>query len=122
MAGHSDLNRRIVIERGVATFNAFNEPVVTWARLVDLWARRLDVSDGEKLAAGKVGSFVVARFLVRHEPARRAGILPSDRIRHDGLVWSIHGIKETSEGLRRWIEITAAASADTLPEPGEAAS
>lgn len=116
MIGHADLNRRISVERAVATYNALNEPVKTWAVLIDLWAKRTDVSDGEKLAAGQVGSFVVTRFIVRHEPAQRAGILPSDRIRHEGRIWSVHGIKEKAEGLRRWIEITAAASTDTAPE------
>jgi SPP1 family predicted phage head-tail adaptor len=111
MPGAGDLDRRIVIERATVTYNAFNEPVATWATYATVWASRKDVSDGEKLAAGQVGASLSSRFVVRSDATTKA-IKPVDRINFDGAVWSIFGIKETSEGRNRFLEITAARDLD----------
>lgn len=111
MASFGDLDRLITIERATATANAFNEPIATWSTLLSLRAKRTDASDGERFASGQVGSFLVTRFVVRSSSATR-DILPSDRIVHDGKTYNIHGIKETQDGRRKFIEITAAADTD----------
>ena len=111
MPGAGNLDRRIVIERATSTNNALNEPQQTWATLTTVWAQRKDVSDGEKLAAGQVGSHLSSRFVIRSNPTTKA-ITPSDRINYDGSIWSIFGIKETSEGRNRFLEITAAKDDD----------
>jgi SPP1 family predicted phage head-tail adaptor len=111
MPGAGSLDRRIVIERATSTVNALNEPVETWSTYATVWAQRKDVSDGEKLAAGQVGSHLSSRFVIRSNTTTTA-ITPSDRISHDGALWSIHGIKETQDGRYRFLEITAAKDAD----------
>lgn len=110
MPGGGDLDRRIVIERATTTENALNEPVETWGVYAQLWARKSDVSDGERNAAGQVGSFLMSRFVVRHSPTTKA-IKPSDRLSYQGT-WNIHGIKETQDGRSRFLELTCAKDAD----------
>ncbi len=111
MTKPGDLDRRIVIERATVTQNAFNEDVETWATYATLSAGRKDISDGEKLAGGQVGSSLSSRFVIRSSPKSKA-IKPSDRLNYDGAVWSIFGIKETAEGRNRFLEITAARDLD----------
>lgn len=110
-----DLDRRIIVQRVEVTYNALNEGIETWSKLAALSASREDVSDGEKLAAGQLGSFVRSRFVVRHTPTS-ATITPVDRIVHEGGIWSIHGVKEAKGGRRRFIEITAVRDADVEAE------
>lgn len=105
-----DLDRRIVIQRATVTYNALNEAVEAWGTYATVWAKRTDVSDGEKVAAGQVGSFLMSRFVVRSTTTTRA-MKPTDRISYQGT-WNIHGIKETSDGRNRFLEITAAKDAD----------
>ncbi|MEW9838233.1 phage head closure protein [Mesorhizobium marinum] len=111
MAGAGALDRRIVIERATVTYNAFNEPVQTWATHATVSAERKDVSDGERLAAGQVGSSLHTRFKIRANPTSK-GFKPTDRVSYDGAIWSIFGIKETSEGRNRYLELTCAKDAD----------
>lgn len=63
--GAGALDRRVTVERASIVANELNEPIETWSAIGHLWAARNDVSDGERLAAGQVGSFVMARFTAR---------------------------------------------------------
>lgn len=106
------LDRRITIERATETFNGFNEPVQTWATYATISAARMDASDGEKFAAGQVGSFLVTWFKFRHSPTT-AAIKASDRVIYDGEVWQIQGPpKETKDGRNRFLEIRCAKDGD----------
>lgn len=111
MIGAGNLDRKITIQRATTVPNEFNEPVETWADFVTVWAMRRDVSDGEKFAAGQVGSSLRSRFTIRSSSETRT-ITPADRLAHDSAIWSIHGVKEANEGRRRFIEITAVKDAD----------
>ncbi|UUP19509.1 phage head closure protein [Nitratireductor thuwali] len=107
MPGAGKLDRKITIRRFTSVPNEFNEPVETWSDfLPNIWARREDVSDGEKFAAGQVGSSLRSRFVIRSSTASRT-VTPVDRLVHEGSTYNIHGVKETKEGRRRFIEITA---------------
>lgn len=102
------LDRRITIERATETLNAFNEPVLTWATYATISAARMDASDGERFAAGQVGSFLVTWFRFRSSPITKA-IKASDRVRYDGAIWEIQGPpKETKDGRNRFLEIRCA--------------
>ncbi|WP_132534611.1 head-tail adaptor protein [Rhizobium sp. PP-F2F-G48] len=108
------LDRRITIQRATFIRNEFNEEELTWSKISDLWARRRDASDSQKIemmAAGQVGSFRVSRFTVRSSSLTRS-ITPVDRVLHDGVIWQINGVKELDEGRHRFIEITASRDAD----------
>jgi SPP1 family predicted phage head-tail adaptor len=106
-----DLDRRITIQRATVTQNELNEDVKTWADLATIWARRRDVSDGEKEAAGQVGASLMTRFMIRSSSQTR-DIKPTDQIIHDDREWNIRGIKEANEGRHRFIEITAVTDLD----------
>lgn len=116
MMGAGNLDRRIELQRSVPDqTDAFNEPVDVWSRLARVWSEKLDLSDGERAAADQVGSFRMSRFKVRSTKVSRT-VTPADRILYDDLVWNIHGVKETKDGRKRFLELTAAT--DTDPEDG----
>lgn len=111
MIGAGKLDRKITIQRFTSEPNALNEMVETWADFFTCRAMRRDVSDGEKFAAGQVGSSLRSRFTVRSSSETRT-VTPVDRLVHDGATWSIKGVKEADEGRRRFVEITAVRDAD----------
>lgn len=111
MPGAGELDRRITFERASSVPNAFNEPVETWAPFLTVSARRQDASDGEKMAAEQVGASLRSRFVVRSSAQTRA-VKPVNRIAYDGAIWNIEGIKETAQGRRRFLEVTAVKDAD----------
>lgn len=100
------LARRVIVQRATTEQDEYGAPIETWGDLMTSWADRTDVSDGEKYAANTVLSTLLSRFIVRSTPATR-GILPTDRLAHDGALWNIGGVKETRDGRRRFLEITA---------------
>ncbi|NVP55967.1 phage head completion protein [Mycoplana rhizolycopersici] len=107
-----ELDRAITVLRfDESARNTLNEAVGVWVPVVAVRASRRDVSDGERSAAGTVGAYLQARFVVRSSVNTR-GIVPSDMLRHEGKDWDIKGIKETSEGRHRFLEITASVSVD----------
>ncbi|MFV1620470.1 phage head closure protein [Phaeobacter sp. JH20_26] len=68
------------------------------------WAKYTPVSDAEKLRAAAVEQKTDARFVIRY--SRALALLDEDhKIRFDGSIWSISGVKEL--GRRRWLEFTA---------------
>lgn len=102
-----ELDRTISVERkGVEVGrNSMNEPVYETV-IIKYRAKRTDVSDGEKFQAGGPGGILTSRFIVRSSSRSRT-IVPSDDLIHEGQRWNILGIKETLDGRRRFIEITA---------------
>lgn len=106
-----ELDRRVTLQRSQEVMNGLNEPELTWSDLATVWARRRDLSDGEKEAAGQLGASLISRFVVRSTAVTRA-LAPSDRLFHEGRVWSIKGIKEADLGRNRFIEITGATDLD----------
>lgn len=106
-----DLNRRITFQRATSAPNELNEPVETWSDLATVWAKREDASSGEKEAAGQTGAFLMARFTVRRS-ATSDGIKSTDRISHDGAIWSIVEKMEHIEAPRRFLTIKAVRDTD----------
>ena len=109
--GAGRLDRRITIERYTATQDAFGGDVETWAELAIVSAQYMPVSDAERISANQVNATSMARFVVRSSTVTRS-VNPKDRMQFDGRAWDIHGVKETKEGRKRFLEITAASQAD----------
>ena len=107
----SDLDRKIIIQRFTSVPNEFNEPVETWTDFIICRAMRRDVSDGERFAAGQVGSTLRSRFVIRTSSKART-VTPTDRLVHEDAIWSIHGVKELAGEHRRFVEVTAVRDAD----------
>ena len=105
--GAGSLDRRIEIQRKIEATDAFGGKPKNWSTLIEVWARFLPVSDGEKWRAGMVESREIARFTVRHNRVT-AGVTGADQIVFDDRDWGITGTKEVM-GRSRFIEITAEA-------------
>lgn len=106
------LDRKIVIERlTIGAANAFNETSDTWGEFITRQASRQDVSDSEKVNAGQVNATRMSRFVIR-SGVEALTITPMDRVNYDSKLWDIKGIKETTKGRGRFLEITAIAQAD----------
>lgn len=104
------LDRRITILRDAPVNNSFNEPVSVWGDHAIVWAGFKPVSDGEKWASGQTLASAIVRFTVRWS-SQVSDVDPRDRITFDGRTYDILGIKEV--GRREYLEITAAARAET---------
>jgi SPP1 family predicted phage head-tail adaptor len=102
-------DRLITFRRLGRTFDAYNRPVEGWTDLVQAWAEKADISDGERMQAAQIGATVTARFRTPYAPVY-ASIDAKDRIVLDGREYDIKGIKEI--GTREGLEFTAAARAD----------
>ena len=108
MIGAGRLDRRVTLRRKTLA-NTGLGMTEAWADLATIWAGRKDVSDGEKAAAGKLQSTVVARFIVRSSSLTRT-LTPKDELIEGGRTFRISGIKEL--GRRDFLEITAEAGMD----------
>ncbi|QBF32148.1 phage head closure protein [Thalassococcus sp. S3] len=113
MIGAGELNRRVVFYKRVEdSRSALNEPVGRLVIFLIARARRRDVSDVEKMQAGRESTALQARFVVRSCPKVRR-ITAADRLTCDGLMWEIVGVKELDQGRNRFLEITAVTNRET---------
>jgi SPP1 family predicted phage head-tail adaptor len=108
--GAGDLDRRIIILTPEVTFNAFNEPVETFVELMQVSAKRSDVSASEAFRAQEIGAELTARFTIRWSP-RASAIDARHRVRSKGKDYNITGIRERQD-RERWLEIDAAVRAE----------
>lgn len=111
MTTAQDLDRSITIERLSGERNEIGEVITGWRPILTVRAKRRDVADGERFAAGGIGGFLTARFTVRSTQNTRA-IRSSDEIVHEGRRWNLVGIKELDEGRHHFLELTANVSVD----------
>lgn len=107
------LDRKVDLQRKTVTQDEFGGEVAIWSSIVvgGVWANYAPVSDGEKLSAGEVSSTLSARFTVRYDSAW-SDVSALDRLVFEGKTFDIWGAKETADGRRRFIEITAAARSE----------
>lgn len=109
MAGAGDLDRRIVIERGTAVRDDFNNEVTTWAPLMEVWASFRAASAREQLASQEEGAEVDGVFVIRWS-TMAATIDPKDRLIFDGRTYDI--VEATQLGRRNRILIKATTRSD----------
>lgn len=101
-----DLDRRVEVMRRGAAGGAFgtHQDGAWGAHGTPIWAKRHDVSDAERGGPSGIEGGRVTRFTVRWS-SFTAGLTRSDRLRCDGLLFDVLGLKEM--GRRAFIEITA---------------
>lgn len=105
------LDRRVtILDHRADLSDGYGNPVVDYVNVGTVAAQRTDVSDAERLAAGRLAGAIVARFVVRSCDLTRA-IVPADRLAHEGREWNITGIKEARFDRRQFLEITATTEA-----------
>jgi len=89
-----ELNRRAQFLRGVPNDDGLTSAPKSFAPIGSpVWAKRRDISDGEKYAAAQVSAQVTTRFTVRLSDFT-AGITAADQILSDGVTYDISGIKQ----------------------------
>jgi hypothetical protein len=109
-----DFDRRIsiwgadLIDDGTATVQG---PL---AEVCKRWAKKVDVSDGEKLKASENGQSLTTRWTVRSDAMTRT-IVGGFVIKHRGITYAVTGTKEGRE-RDDVIEITTAARPDRVQE------
>lgn len=112
MPGAGDLDRRVTLQTLTVAADDFGGPVQTWTELATVWARRVDVLDAERFAAGAVTAPRRTRWVVRWSAAT-AQLRPQDRLVAAGLVYAIDGIRETADGRGRFLELSTALDLST---------
>ena len=106
MPSIGSLKRRLTLIRWVRTGTTpGGTPIGDWEPVATVWAARTDISDSEKMAGYGPVSTLISRFVVRDTDTSR-DFTVNDRLRHDGRDWDITGIKETRDGVGRFLEIT----------------
>lgn len=105
----SGRNWLLTIERKSVVQNSLGEDVETWNQLAQPYASKVDIRDGERIAAAEVSAAITTRFGVLWSP-QYSDLNPSDRLICDGRTYDIWGVKEI--GFREGFEITAAARAE----------
>ncbi len=104
MLAAGDFSTWIVIQRATITRDAAGGAVEAWADLKGVWAKRQDVSDGEKWRSGQMAATRLSRFVIRYDQDL-ANLDARDRLILDGGIWNIAGVKTI--GVRDLLEITA---------------
>ncbi|WP_275789790.1 phage head closure protein [Pararhizobium gei] len=108
MTTGSDLDRRITIERYTEVDDGHGGVDLIWAELAIVAASRHDVSDSERVAYGGIVSNTIRRFVIR-AIGPQSSVSAVDQLRYDDMIWNILGVKETRDGRKRFLEITAKA-------------
>lgn len=103
------LDRRLTILVAREDRNSSNELIETWAELTTVAASYNPVSDGERTRAQETAAVADARFQIRYARAVE-DVTPKYRLRFEGRVFNIIGVKEI--GRREGIEISAQARAE----------
>jgi head-tail adaptor len=70
-----------------------------------VWAKRTDMSDGERFAADEKSAARMTRFVARSSRMTR-DVTATDRIIHKCVIYEITGAKETADGRFNFIEFT----------------
>ncbi len=98
------LDTRIQIEGVTVTKGTSGGMVQTWAKVAEVWARRLDYSGDERSASARAGGEVaVARveFVIR----LRTDITAAMRVQHKGAAFNILHVKPLAND-RGWMVLT----------------
>lgn len=106
-----ELDKRIAIWRTVSRDDGVSTVPGEPAELTQRWAKKTDISDGEKLRAGENAASLASRFLVRSDSVTRALNPGTDTIRWKGKVFEITGVKDAGD-REDGIEITTATRTD----------
>lgn len=107
------LDRRITLQRALATEDDLGSPIETWVDLATVWAAKTDLSDVERSRAAEIGAVIDTRFQIRWS-AQWSDLNPTDRLVYAGLTYNIAGVREI--GRRQGIEISAKARAEATDQ------
>jgi len=101
------LDRRVAILRGKVEDDGLSKIIGDPEEIARRWAKKTDISDGERVAAAAQGESVTSRFLMRWDKLTTT-IGGDDRLLCEGVTYQVVGMKEAI-GRGVGIEITAKA-------------
>lgn len=104
-------DRRIVIEYPTSTSDAFGGEIKTWTAIgTGWWASFYPLKDSEVFRNSEATATVTHRFQIEWTNQVWSKIDPRCRIKFDGRIYDVVGIKEI--GRRQGIDISATARAE----------
>ncbi len=109
----ADLDRRITILRAASIDDGTATVAGDLAPIGKRWAKKTDVSDGERMRAAQQGQTLTSRFLVRADRLTKT-IAGTDVILCGGVRYEVVGAKEWG-GRNNGIEITTNSQSERLP-------
>lgn len=112
MLAAGDLDRRITLQARSTEKSKFNEAVEVWSDVAEVWASFEPLTDGEQRRSMEAGATMNVRFRIRWAPEWR-DLNPTWRVRFEGLLFDIVGVKEI--GRRQGWEISGLARTDKQP-------
>ena len=102
-----ELDRRLKLFRRPVSDDGFSSAPADPQLIKEVWAKKTDIRDGERLAAAQQGQTITSRFLVRYSPLT-ASLEESDQVECENVRYEVQGTKE-ARGRKVGIEITATA-------------
>ncbi|WP_024310374.1 head-tail adaptor protein [Sphingomonas melonis] len=105
-----ELDRRITICRAEMIDDGTASVEGPAAPIGKRWAKKTDIRDGEKMAAGENATDLASRFLVRSDSLTRT-IGGKDVIQYKGRSFFVVGVKESGD-REDGIEITTSSRSD----------
>lgn len=105
-----ELDSRVQFRRATLHDDGFGMVEIWSDHGAPVWAKKTDISDGERWRADEVQAQITTRFKVRWSTFS-AALTPKDRLVCEGVEYDITGIKEVG-ARREGLEITASARAD----------
>lgn len=96
------LNRRITVQRKAVTYDAYNEPIESWADKYTVWAEVITSGGGEFYAAQKLNAQTTAVFKIRYTKA----FTTLDRIKYESRIFEILSLNNI-DGDRVELHISA---------------
>ncbi|EJU13993.1 phage head-tail adaptor, putative [Sphingomonas sp. LH128] len=109
-----DLNRRIRILRSTPTDDGTATVPGPPIEIGRRWAKRVDVSDGERLRAAETGQSLTTRFTVISDSLTRT-IDGKDSLRLGNESFQVLSTKSITSFRREGIEITCSSRPDSTP-------
>lgn len=101
-----ELDRRLALFSPIAGKTPLGADQTTFAPAGKVWAKKVDVRDGERIQAQQVGEAITSRFTVRWN-SRTSVITAGWQAEHRGVRYAVTGAKDV--GTREDREITAVA-------------
>jgi head-tail adaptor len=109
-----ELNRRIEFWRSEPVNDGLATVPGVPVSIGERWAKKVDVSDGERMRAGQQGQSLSTRFVVLSDALTRT-ITGKDKITCGDAAYEVVGTKEVGSRRNDAIEITTTSQPDIRP-------
>lgn len=110
------LDRRVTLQRAVATQDSYGEEIKSWHDIATVWAQKKDLKGTERWLAMQEVANVTCVYAIRYRP----DITPLCRlIDIDGRTYNIAAVVEVGRKEGLWLYVEARADTAAENPPGE---